>query len=144
MQIVRFIVFLGAVLLWGTIYAEDTKTFPGAEIIIPAIIGQVLPAIIGGIIGGGGGGGAPGGGASLPALPPVSVSHTTSVATSVANKPIAVSHSGSLSTSSNTNAGSHATAGQGSIVTAASSSGTNPLNSLSVQWRKFYKNLGQF
>ncbi|XP_055540056.1 probable serine/threonine-protein kinase DDB_G0272282 isoform X2 [Wyeomyia smithii] len=139
MQIVRLIVLLGA-FVCGTIYAEDTKTFPGAEIIIPAIIGQVLPVIIGGIIGGGGGP-TGGGGANLPALPPVSISHTTSVATSVANKPIAVSHSGSLSTSSNTNAGSQAIAGQGSMVSATSGSGTNPINTLSVQWRKFFKNI---
>ncbi|XP_058445638.1 uncharacterized protein LOC131426897 isoform X1 [Malaya genurostris] len=137
MRIVKLIAIL-LVALVVTAYAEETKTFPGAEIIVPALIGQVLPIIIGGIIGGGGG-------PKPPALPPVSVSHTTSLATSVANRPIAVSfnsHSGSLSTNLNTNAGSHATAGTGSMVAASSATGTSPLQSLSKRWQKLFNNLG--
>ncbi|XP_065077589.1 uncharacterized protein LOC135700860 [Ochlerotatus camptorhynchus] len=139
MQIARLTTVFGLVLCGQQILAEETKTFPGAEIIIPAVIAQVAPAIIGAIIGGIGGGGG-----ILPPLPPISAFHTTAVATSIANKPIAVSfnsHSGSISTSSSTNAGSHASVGPGSLVSSASSAGTNTIQNLSKRWQKFFNNL---
>ncbi|XP_058814343.1 uncharacterized protein LOC131678298 isoform X2 [Topomyia yanbarensis] len=138
MQIVKLIAFFVAALS-GFVCAEETKTFPGAEVIIPAIIGQVLPAIIGGITGGG----VPGlGGANRPGLPPFASSHTTALGTSIANLPITLSHSGSISTNANTNAGSHATAGPGPMVAAASVTGTNPVQQFSKRWQKLFNNLG--
>ncbi|XP_055644030.1 uncharacterized protein LOC129780108 [Toxorhynchites rutilus septentrionalis] len=131
MRIVRLFAVFGIAYYGRIECAEQTKTFPGAETVIPAVIGQVLPGIIGVITGGGGG--------SI--IPPVSISHSTSVATSVANKPIAVSHSGSISTSANTSAGSHASVGHGSTVSASSSTGTSAFRSLSSRWRKFFKNI---
>ncbi|XP_021702274.1 hormone receptor 4-like [Aedes aegypti] len=146
MQIPRLTTCIALVLCFRDISTEDTKTFPGAEIIIPAVIGQVAPAIIGAIISGIGGiGGGAGGGVlpPVPPVPPVSVSHTTAVATSIANKPIAVSHSGSISTTSTTNAGSQATVGSGSLVSSSSSStGTNTFQIISKRWQKFFRNIG--
>uniref|UniRef100_A0A182W7D1 Uncharacterized protein n=1 Tax=Anopheles minimus TaxID=112268 RepID=A0A182W7D1_9DIPT len=123
---------------------EEPKTFPGASLVLPAvlpILGTIIPSLIPGVSPPGTGGGL--------ALPGVSVSHSTSIATSVHNRPIAISHSGSVSTNGNTDAGSAASAASthGS-VTAESSSGTNrktglpkaPL--LSKRWRKFFKKLG--
>uniref|UniRef100_A0A182RWJ0 Uncharacterized protein n=1 Tax=Anopheles funestus TaxID=62324 RepID=A0A182RWJ0_ANOFN len=123
--------------------SEEPKTFPGASLVLPAvlpILGTIIPSLIPGV-------GSPGTGGV--ALPGVSVSHSTSIATSVHNRPIAISHSGSVSTHGNTDAGSAASAGltHGS-VTAESSSGTNrktgfakaPL--LSKRWSKFFKKLG--
>nr|XP_029708832.1 uncharacterized protein LOC109420596 isoform X2 [Aedes albopictus] len=142
MQILRLTACIAFGLCFREIFAEETKTFPGAEIIIPAVIGQVAPAVIGAIISGIGGIAGGGGGGLLPPVPPVppiSVSHTTAVATSIANKPIAVS--GSLSTASHTNAGSQATAGSGSLVAISSTAVTNPLRNLSKRWQKFFKNI---
>ncbi|XP_019543382.2 uncharacterized protein LOC109414091 isoform X1 [Aedes albopictus] len=145
MQILRLTACIVFGVCFREIFAEETKTFPGAEIIIPAVIGQVAPAVIGAIISGIGGIAGGGGGGLLPPVPPVppiSVSHTTAVATSIANKPIAVSHSGSLSTNSHTNAGSQATtAGSGSLVAISSTAVTNPLRNLSKRWQKFFKNI---
>ncbi|XP_055645395.1 uncharacterized protein LOC129782200 isoform X2 [Toxorhynchites rutilus septentrionalis] len=129
MRIVRLFAVFGIAYYGRIECAKQTKTFPGAETVIPAFIGQVLPGIIGVITGGGGG--------SI--IPPVSISHSTSVATSVANKPIAVS--GSISTSANTSAGSHASVGHGSTVSVSSSTGTSAFRSLSSRWRKFFKNI---
>ncbi|XP_050082328.1 uncharacterized protein LOC126569348 [Anopheles aquasalis] len=119
---------------------EEAKTFPGASIVLPAvlpILGTIIPALLPG--------------APLPGLPGVSVSHATSIATSVHMKPIAISHSGSVSTSSNTNAGATASIG-GASLTAQSSSGTAskgtphragpPAPLLSKRWRKFFQKLG--
>ncbi|XP_055594532.1 uncharacterized protein LOC129745455 [Uranotaenia lowii] len=118
--------------------AEDTKTFPGAEIIIPAIIGQIIPAIIGG--------------GAAPQLPSVSISHTGSIATSVANTPIAISQSGTISTSgsSQTHAASQAMVKPGGSVSASSHVGNhrrltaNPsFGALSKRLQKFLKNVGR-
>ncbi|XP_058063077.1 uncharacterized protein LOC131212983 [Anopheles bellator] len=118
---------------------EEAKTFPGASVIIPAvlpIIGTIIPALLPG-------------GPPPPSLPGVSVSHATSVATSVSNQPITISHSGSVSTSGNTNAGATATTGSG--LSAQSSSGTSKKSAttstipgilMSRRWRKFFQNLG--
>ncbi|XP_049534418.1 uncharacterized protein LOC125950459 [Anopheles darlingi] len=119
---------------------EEAKTFPGASLVLPAvlpILGTIIPALLPG--------------APSPGLPGVSVSHATSIATSVHMKPIAISHSGSVSTIGNTNAGATASIG-GASLTAQSSSGTAskatahragpsaPL--ISKRWRKFFQKLG--
>ncbi|XP_062551893.1 uncharacterized protein LOC134217128 isoform X1 [Armigeres subalbatus] len=141
MQIYRFTVLSAVVLCVWEVSTEETKTFPGAEIIIPAVIAQVAPAIIGAIIGGIGGG-------TRPPVRPISASHTTSLATSIANKPIVVSshftnsHSGSISTTSSTIAGSHASAaGPSSLVSSSSSAGANTLEGISKRWQTFFKNI---
>ncbi|XP_035783325.1 uncharacterized protein LOC118461736 [Anopheles albimanus] len=131
----------GVALVSSLAGAEEAKTFPGASIVLPAvlpILGTIIPALLPG--------------APSPGLPGVSVSHATSIVTSVHMKPIAISHSGSVSTSSATNAGATASIG-GSTLTAQSSSGTAskvtphrtgpsapPL--LSKRWRKFFQKLG--
>ncbi|XP_055598939.1 uncharacterized protein LOC129748364 [Uranotaenia lowii] len=118
--------------------AAETKTFPGAEIIIPAIIGQIIPAIIGG--------------GAAQALPSVSISHTGSLATSVANTPIAISQSGTISTSgsSQTHAASQAVVKPGGSVSASSHVGNHrrptarpSFGALSKRLQKFLKNVGR-
>ncbi|XP_052866385.1 uncharacterized protein LOC128272591 [Anopheles cruzii] len=140
MKFERAVVFCIALGTLGSLaYGEEAKTFPGASVILPAvlpIIGTIIPALLPG-------------GPPPPSLPGVSVSHATSVATSGSNGPIAISHSGSVSTSGNTNAG--ATATTGSSLSAQSSSGTSkksvttspiPGILMSRRWRKFFQNLG--
>uniref|UniRef100_A0A182UJU6 Uncharacterized protein n=1 Tax=Anopheles melas TaxID=34690 RepID=A0A182UJU6_9DIPT len=120
---------------------EEPKTFPGASLVLPAvlpILGTIIPTLIPGIQG------PPG------ALPGVSVSHSTSIATSVHNRPIAISHSGSVSTNGNTDAGSGASAGSshhGSVTAESASSarrktGFAKAPQLSKRWSKFFKKLG--
>ncbi|XP_035916011.1 uncharacterized protein LOC118513841 [Anopheles stephensi] len=122
---------------------EEPKTFPGASVVLPAvlpILGTIIPSLL------------PGVGPPVPgALPGVSVSHSTSIATSVHNRPIAISHSGSVSTNGNTDAGSAASAGSthhGSVAAESSSRTTNRKTGfaksppLSKRWSKFFKKLG--
>ncbi|XP_053665813.1 uncharacterized protein LOC128714957 [Anopheles marshallii] len=142
----RYERLIGCVLVVTGVAAsrEEPKTFPGASLVLPAvlpILGTIIPSLIPGAVPPGTGGGV--------ALPGVSVSHSTSIATSVHNRPIAISHSGSVSTNGNTDAGSAAAAGSthGS-VTAESSSGTSRKTGnaktllLSRRWSKFFKKLG--
>ncbi|XP_038111014.1 uncharacterized protein LOC119767173 isoform X2 [Culex quinquefasciatus] len=141
MQILTFITVFGAVLC-GQSSGEEAKTFPGAEIIIPAVIGQVLPGLISGIVGGIAGGIAP----AIPQIPPISTSHSTVLVTSVADKPVAVSHSGTISTSASgpsTSAGSHGSVSSSSLVSASSQAGSKPaIFGLSKRWQKFIKSIG--
>uniref|UniRef100_A0A8D8ERS7 (northern house mosquito) hypothetical protein n=1 Tax=Culex pipiens TaxID=7175 RepID=A0A8D8ERS7_CULPI len=141
MQIFTFITVFGAVLC-GQSSGEEAKTFPGAEIIIPAVIGQVLPGLISGIVGGITGGIAP----VIPQIPPISTSHSTVLVTSVADKPVAVSHSGTISTSASgpsTSAGSHGSVSSSSLVSASSQAGSKPaIFGLSKRWQKFIKSIG--
>ncbi|XP_053673841.1 uncharacterized protein LOC128724103 [Anopheles nili] len=139
MRLGRIIGWIVAVFAGTVASREEAKTFPGASILLPAvlpIIGTIIPSLIPGS------GGPPGVSGGLPG---VSISHSTSIATSVHNRPIAVSHSGSVSTTGNTDAGSAASAGS---VSAQSSSGTSRKASsfkaplLSKPWRKFFKQLG--
>uniref|UniRef100_A0A182NTP3 Uncharacterized protein n=1 Tax=Anopheles dirus TaxID=7168 RepID=A0A182NTP3_9DIPT len=140
----RFGRLIGAVLVVvacvAASHGDEPKTFPGASLVLPAvlpIIGTIIPSLLPGL-------GPPGaGGAGGAGLPGVSVSHSTSIATSVHNRPIAISHSGSVSTSGNTDAGSAASAGSthGSVTAESSSSarrkpGSSARPVLSKRWHK--------
>ncbi|XP_058122711.1 collagen alpha-2(I) chain-like [Anopheles ziemanni] len=146
--VISIVLLVGTALpIVGASGNQGAKTFPGASLVLPAvlpIVGTIIPALLPGL-------GPPGigGGPGSVGLPGVSVSHSTSIATSVHNRPIAISHSGSVSTIGNTDAGSAASVGshhgsvsaQSSAQTSRKSHSANgPL--LSKRWRKLFKKLG--